>query len=67
MSKGLILEEKYGSGGDIEISLNWDNSRNICCSEKRFSVFNSSRQALSNHVTFTSKLENLYNTFLWRH
>ena len=37
-SRGLILEEKYGSGGDTEISLNCYNSRNISHNEERFSV-----------------------------
>ena len=56
--------EKYFSGGDATNSLICHNSRNICHSEERFSVFYSSSQALSNDILFIMKSENLYNTCL---
>ena len=50
--------------GESEISLNCYNSRNICHTDERFSVFESLSHALSDDVFGGLKLENLYTTFL---
>ena len=35
-SRGLILEEQYGSGGESEISFNWYNSKNFVIATNGF-------------------------------
>ena len=49
--------------GESEIDLNCYNSRNICHSEERFSIFESPSHDLSDDIFGGLKLENLCTTF----
>ena len=51
------------AGGETENYLNCYNSRNICHSEERFSVLESTSCALLDDIFGRLKLENFYNRF----
>ena len=53
----FFFKKNYGSGGRTKIFLNSHNSAHTCRIEKRFSVFCSSSDALSDDISLTQKVK----------
>ena len=62
----FFFKKNYGSGGRTKIFLNSHNSAHTCRIEKRFSVFCSSSDALSDDISLTQKVKKKISTFWWQ-